>query len=295
VSLPPSIFQWGDILALEKKIRYIFFIVILNLLLSLGLAVSQGLRVQPMEINLSLAPGEEITKEVKVINETNKSFTVNVKKTDFDMSQNGELQFSEPNSLQNSICPWINISTEEISTPSQTTRRLDLRVLRPKANSCGDHWGFIFFETKGTIGTAQREGSNVGLKARFAVAVFQNDPTLQKTSGQITKLQTVYNAKKEAKQNSVTVKGSFKNESKKIINANLQYTIKNQTGKTIEKETEKDKLVLPEHTRTFSKKFSTSKWRPGRYIALFVVDYGGAKKVGGQSLFKIPENETSES
>lgn len=253
-----------------------------------GIGFGQGFMVQPMQIEISLAPGETYREEIVVTNLSEKDVQIQITKNDFAMKQDGTLEILKPGTSSLSLAGWLSLPSEELVVKAGRTESISLSITRPEDSSPKAYWGYLFVQNIEPITTK----GNIGVKFRFAIRILQIDPILQQR-GIVTAMQVELKEAEEGNSRTAVVFTTLANTCLNILKADVHFEIRDMTGTTVATHELKDRVVLPEHERrrTFSAEFPADDWPPGQYIALAIIDYGGETLSGGQWPFEIPEEE----
>jgi len=172
-----------------KKI--LFCLTVSTLLLNISIVSAQetgkngpSLRISPAIFDLDLRPGDNVTKEIYVFNESNKDAEIISEVADFSYNQNGQIVFSEEgveNAATTSMKKWMSYPEKEFPLKAGENKKLTFSINVPANAEPGGHYGVMFFKTK-----PQGEG-NVGVSARVGALVLVTLP------GNVTKTGSVSN------------------------------------------------------------------------------------------------------
>lgn len=275
------------------------------------LVEAQNISVQPMRIEVSLAAGESATKTIELFNQTQKKLTVSLTKVDFDMRKDGTVNVLNHNTTANSLSRWFKLPKNNIIMEPKEKKKILLKISHPNDSSIRSKWGGIMVRTNNFIETKtiEKDTREINLRLINIVAVLNNPPISLEKKGKITSLQvevissdhnkvqeskiesnTLANSK-EVELKQVSIDSTFTSTCKKILKVNGYLEIRNQEGQVINKKKIKDKVILPFYDRVFTASFPTKALKPGEYVALVVIDYGGKSLVGGQKSFKLSKNK----
>lgn len=255
----------------------------------------QGIKVTPMLIEISLAPGESYKQIIRLTNSAEETVTVLIGKTDFAIMQDGVLDLLEAGSLPTSLTSWFSLPTNEITVEGGETETLALSITRPPDSSPLARWSAIDIQSAGPIALLDNEGGiSIATYVKFVVAILQSDPEIITRSGYVTAMDVEIVESDECPgcpdwYRTVTLSATFSSRCDNILMTDVRFEIKDETGETMVAQVMTHKPILPRHNRIFRAAFSANDWPPGQYIALTIVDYGGDNPVGGQRPFEIPE------
>jgi len=263
----------------------IFLFVLLSSLASQG----QVIRINPMRIDTSLAPGEARQEVIEIHNLSEEPLIVRLSIADFALSETGAVRILEAGTSSPSIAGWLTLREEELQVDAGETRSVTLSILRPADSPALARWGCLVVEGSEPTGGAQPEGIGIRLTMKYVVAILQNDPTNSQKGGRVTELNVELVNSAEGNSPAVLVSATFANATINILQADVRFDVRDMTGETVVFEETQSRVILPETRRTFKAEFPASEWLPGQYVALVIIDYGGELLTGGQWPFEIPE------
>jgi len=250
---------------------------------------AQGIRVNPMCIDVSLAPGEARREMIELHNLSEEPLLMRLSIADFALNERGALQILEAGTSTSSLASWLTLSEEELRVEAGETRSVTVSILRPTDSSTLARWGCLIVEGGAPIAGMETEGIGVSITMKYVVAILQRDPTINQKDGRVTALNAQLVDSAEGASRAVLVSATFTNASINILKADVRFDVRDMTGDTVAYMEIRDRVVLPEGKRTFTAEFPTNEWLPGQYVALVIIDYGGESLTGGQWPFEIPE------
>lgn len=253
----------------------------------------QGFFVRPMRVEVSLAPGETVTRQLLIENRSEQDQIFVIQKADLAVDERGALKFLQFRTSHSSFGDRLSMSAEELLVEAGETGTITLTFSSPEDDDPQPRWGCLFVESAGPIGEVEiEEGASLGLKIRFAITLLQFDATKNEKSGGVTAMNSEISEPEEAESlREVVIYATFCNGCDNILKADARFEIRDVTGATLVQDEITDRWVLPRSQRAFSASFSAQDWLPGPYIALVIIDYGGETLTGGQLSFEIPKEE----
>ena len=284
-----------------KKVSISWVRALLFLLLGLvmvgSIAVNlqgQGITINPIVIDLALAPGELHTAILEIGNLSDKDVGIRIFAHDLSMDETGSFVVLEPGTSSSSLTDWLSLPMEDLVVKGGETEHFSISIIRPEENASNQaRWGCLVIETTDIIGTVESEGMSLGIKVRFVVGILQNDPALlTEKKGSVTAMNVEVVESEEESARTVAVSATFANNCPNILKAHVSFEVRDMTGATIATdEILGGRTVLPGYRKPFTVWFAADTWIPGQYIALAIIDYGGETLAGGQWGFEIPEEE----
>lgn len=219
-----------------------------------------------LEIATESAP---VSRTISVSNGGDKALHVRFYPGDFEQTETGENQFADLGTFARSCRERIRVYPDQASVlPGETQ---DVRVdMEPGAEGC---WSAVFFETA----SVARDGSLV--RQRIAAKVYGTLPGAR-AEGEITQLDI--REEKGTKEVALT----FRNVGEAPLRPQGTLEIRNFEGEVVAK-TEIDAFsALPGRDRTVRVPLGLI-GNPGEYLAVPILDFGGAYLAGGQLAFEV--------
>ena len=248
----------------------------------------QGLTISPPISELTIKPGESITKDIKLTNPTDKVITVTPKVMDFKAKgESGEPAFYDASveDSRYSLSKWITFTQTEIALTPQQVVDFKYSISAPSSAEPGGHYGVVFFaadqntpqENSSSVTLNSMVGSlllvkvpgdiseNAVLDSFFAnqFIYFGGDPKID------TVVRNLGNIHFKP-QGEILIKNMLGNESGKL-------TVNDQGGN-----------VLPDSARKFENVWQDNKFHLGLYTAMVHLTYGNfGKTLDGSLTFLI--------
>lgn len=239
------------------------------LLVSLPLAVSARVKVNPRKISFKLGPDGSYTGEFEIVNNSDSKLTFSLRLSDWDMSSGGRVSLKPVGSTNRSLGKWISGYPDRVKVPPKNSRTVDFSVDPPGGEDKG-RWG-AFLVRPLVQENEVREGLNVGIKVQYAVTLYQ-EPASKEKSGEITSFRFQRGEKK------LHAQFSFRNTSGSFLRPEGKLVLTNAAGKVTVKKSVRSFLVLPGHRRENTRQLD--KPPSGNYRATLTLDYGVPERVG---------------
>ena len=113
----------------------------------LNLLISVSLLVSPLRLEVTSYPGV-VTREVSVKNgDAYNEATVTVYSSDWDLNEEGKIQYHDAGTLDGSCSKWITINPAEFVLAPGELKEVRVSFEIP-SESAGGYWSVIFFEGK---------------------------------------------------------------------------------------------------------------------------------------------------
>ena len=215
-----------------------------------------------------------------------------IRPVDYIMDSEENVKTPTAGSYDFSLHPYFNLSTNNLKLEPGQKKKVQYTIDIPD-NVKGSRWIALYFEQKDVSQNNNEKDSknknsdgrqiNVKFEIRYRTLILTTVNNTEKPSGKVVGLQ------KEENKNSFKL--DFKNNGNVYYRASGRVDIRNNKGETVLKIPIEKFFVFPEQTRTVNiKDKEVKKLKPGEYIALAIIDYGGDQLVAGQLSFKISEN-----
>jgi|GEM_PF-3307185 len=253
---------------------------------------SASISLGAMKETVELLPGESYSNSVEVTNEGSEPTKVTVSLQDFTFGNGGGLGLLESGSVgENSLAKFIEFSPAEFELQPGESKSINYSFSIPEGNRL-PHWAaLVVKQVQGVESEGEADvGMQVNVGHKFAYAIVQYSGITQQPEGKITELTAEASTDGENEGNVIDVRAIFKNTSETIVKYEGYLELRDSSGQSIEKYgLPHDRLILPEKETAFTHRFEGSEIKPGQYLLIAVIDYGGQQKVGGQKMVTVGE------
>jgi hypothetical protein len=146
---------------MNKHYRIIFLVIIFFFLKA---EKSFALTVSPPLLELSSRPGEIISGEVKIFNESDSQATVNSSLVNFKSSgEDGVPSFTDSMDNQFGLVSWMKVNSNQITIQPSQWQSVPYSIEIPKNAEPGGHYATLFFsnqlpDSKDSVGIEQKVG-----------------------------------------------------------------------------------------------------------------------------------------
>jgi hypothetical protein len=227
--------------------------------------------ISPVNLELTLAPGESTTQNIIIVNRLGKTADFQITKEDFVGSQDPEKAtefLGDESAGITTAKDWITPDVNDISLNHGDRLNMQVKITAPENAVAGSHYAAIFASVSG--GESGMGNAKVKLVSRVGTLILINIPGNNRESGGITDFSS---DKKYYRQGPVGFSTTFQNTGNVYAKVRGEIAIKNILGTEIAHVTLKDWTVLSDSSRIQSAMWDR-KWLLGRYAADLTVFYG---------------------
>jgi len=250
--------------------------------------------VEPLSAWLQLSPGSEYSGTFSIKNVGQSEVTLNIVPVDFIYTENGEPVTLEPGTLGgNSLCPYITYSPTQMTLHPGEVRQVSYTVtLPPNANDpC---WAMLAVTPENPQEIeleSPEEGFRfvVRMSLKYLFTIVQQPPSSVRPAGQVVQMDAKGSTREDGTRR-VTVTLIFQNLVDDVLRCKVYFEVRDAAGDKLTRyDMPYEMIVLPHMTRNFVHTFEGLDWRPGEYLILGVVDFGGDYLAAGQYLATVRE------
>lgn len=109
---------------------------------------TKGLSITPTSLELTIKPGESVTKTISLSNFTEKTVDISVSRRNFTANgEEGEVFLTEEENAF-SLSSWIKTSPESQTLKPDQKKDFEVTITAPKNAEPGGHFGSVVFSTK---------------------------------------------------------------------------------------------------------------------------------------------------
>lgn len=281
-----AILDWRD--KMQKKI--LSFVVLFFLLSSsFGYAAIGGVRFYPARILFNAKPGETNTASVTVVNQRKKPISIEIEKKDYYITPDGKVSNSAPGTVKGGCSEFLSISPQKFDLEPGKRTAVRISINMP-AGSNGTYWANIYMNDvskrhfmKKDMG--KKRYVKIFMDYSWEVRVYETVPGTEIKSCSITDMQIT--PASEEKPSNIAIE--FENTGNTILRCKGRVEIRDEDGQTIRELLlgRKGKFgSLPYGKRVVEAEI-LEKLRPGDYVALTIIDYGGEELVAGELEFEV--------
>lgn len=240
-----------------------------------------GLTAIPPRLEITVNPGQIVTKEIKVRNESNQEKTISTSSKDFIVTDNLgtplQIENNDPSDNRWAASSWIQISPTRLKLKPGETKSLVITIITPEDALAGGHYAMILHTPNNQTIISQTGASietNVGTLLYLTV------------SGNITENASIkeFSAPKFSEYGPINFKTIITNLSDLHITPAGSISIYNMLGSKTDQIELKNTNIFPYTSREF---ISTLKQKLllGRYQAKLTAAYGTTGQVLAATIF----------
>lgn len=138
--------------------------------------------VYPIKLEMPVAPGGSLEKEIKVQNQHKDPLTIRTYVMDYEISKNNEFAFYPPGYESYSCARWISLNKADFNIPAGGEETVLVTLNVPKKVEPSGHYAVIFFES---VGKELKKGtSGVIAQGRIGTLILQSTPGKEKNKRQ---------------------------------------------------------------------------------------------------------------
>lgn len=255
-------------------------------------AAARAYKLSPLVTEIQAEPGKSYTAALDITGSATEPEQVLLSVSDWDKLANGDERAYKEDTLDRACGSWIALDRPLVTARAGAVEHVKISFTVP-AGASGTYWtaitavGSTRMMNAPSAGGEQR-GANVEAKLSYVAKVFINVTSGGIVEGKITAFefraaQPGLAAGKKPPQFDVT----FHNSGNLVVKPSGYVEIRSMDGETLSQiEIPSQMVALPLHDRILSAALKAPP-PPGEYIALAVLDYGGANLVAGEIRFEI--------
>jgi hypothetical protein len=235
-----------------------------------GSTSNSGLTVSPLTLEVTVKPGEQLRREVKVDNVTDRTLSLQAAPRNFIASgETGHPQITDENTPY-SLASWVTITPVQFTLAPKSSTKVTYVINVPVNAEPGGHFGSITVKTvpsqeSGSVAIVQEVGSLVLLRVPGDIKESADIESFKATPG-------------FSEKGPIDLELRLKNTGNVHFRPNSTVTITNLFGHKVAELKYEQGNVLPQSVRRFD-----TTWRPaglwGKYAATVTVVYGEHNQV----------------
>lgn len=246
--------------------------------------------VTPLYTEIDVLPGGSYSGIIHVTSGAGEE-SGHVYIADWKRLPNGDHEDNEPGTLPRSCGKWLVLSPTQFEFSAN--ENLDIRYsFNVPADATGSYWTYVMVEGRPRLLPPQ-PGVNTGLMinatARFAFRLVINVSKGRNVLGRINRVEVVPTPGDGLGNGAGLQAGIlFENTGNTFINARSYVEIRGFDGEVIHRSGILEFYAFPE-SEWWVRMPMDSSIPPGEYLALAVIEYGGATRVAGETRFTVSE------
>jgi hypothetical protein len=243
---------------------------------------ASSITVTPPRLAFTADGGGYFEGQIEVYGAADKEIRVKTYFMDWDFDEDGTVQFyAEPDQVARSATAWLRIEPSEFLLPAGSKRLVTVRGQVPPETPPGDYWSMFFVEF---LPYSVLQTSGMRMSGRVGGSITVTVPGPFTTKGRIDAFiiqKGLINGRPGI--NATLV---FTNEGDSVLEPTGRIEIKDLQNKRVGLLTIPPSKVLPQSRREIRLQ-EELRLKPGKYVAVAVVDYGGSKLAGYQTVFSV--------
>lgn len=243
---------------------------------------ASSISVTPPRLQFTAESGEHFEGQIEVYGAKAEEIRVKTYFMDWNIDPNGTVQFhNDGQAGERTATPWLKIEPAEFLLPAGSRRLVTISGQVPTGMLPGDYWSMFFVEF---VPSSTIQTSGVRMSGRVGGSITITVPGNVARRGRIDNFQIRQNPWNTPA--GLTAQVSFVNEGDTILEPTGRIEIKDFQNKTVGMMVIPEFKILPNSQRTLQLQEGL-KLKPGNYIAVAILDYGGTKLAGYQVIFVV--------
>ena len=244
--------------------------------------LANSITVTPPRLAFTAESGGYFKDQIEVYGASDKEIRVKTYFMDWDFDQEGTVQFyAEPGRVKRSATAWLQIEPSEFVLPAGSKKMVTISGQVPAGTAPGDYWSMFFVEFL-PYSALQMSGMRMSGRVGGSITVTVPGPvTVKGRIGDFAIQSTVTNGRP-----AISAAVLFVNEGDSVLEPTGRIEIKDLKNKKVGLVTIPPSKVLPQSSRQIRIQ-EELQLKPGNYVAIAVMDYGGSKLAGYQKVFTV--------
>jgi hypothetical protein len=236
---------------------------------------NDGIALAPARFELEMQPGSETTVVINLDYHTSKAGAgasrIVASLNDWNINQNGELQYYKAGTLTGSASPWIIYTPSEVTVQPGRTHAIRVTISVPKDAAPGDHLAALVVEQRPDTIKFNRNARQMLVRFRMASVFYITVP-------QTIRRGTLENLQATAGPEGITVTPTLKNEGNSRIRPLSSVQITDAGGRTVAELSEGESLPILGGALLSKSMLIDKTLPPGTYTVKYRVDFQGHGK-----------------
>lgn len=274
----------------DLKLRIQPLMVLCVGLLAFAARPAKAFDVTPISYEIDAERGESYVGTIQVTGGADEE-SVAVYVSDWDRLPNGDRVDNAPGKLPRSCGTWLSVSPSQFTVSTKNNVQVRYSFTVPES-ATGSYWTYIMLEgVPRAMPPLKRSGKNpgVGITAtmRYAVRIVVNLNEEQNVLGKINQVEILASPESDpAQSEGLMARFLFENAGNTFINARYYLELRSLNGETLYRSEIKEFYAFP--ASEYWVGLPVEQDIPeGKYLALFVVDYGGSARIASETRFTV--------
>jgi len=275
----------------KKVILLILPLVFLFLVLS-SLSTLAKIGVDSMYLSFNISSGTSAEYNFRVYNSSDKEEKIIIRFKDCIRDLNGRTLLNDPETLENSIIPYLEIVPRSFTIPANSSQAVNIKVKIPKEVS-GPHWGVVVIQTANTLKVNSESASDnskrleAEMSTGLGILLTQSDPDKMESKGEVRQITSIKSTEGDKAGYKLSI--LYKNTGTIYQFGTGWFELTNQQGEKVGRVNIDRFFVLPGGDIILSA-FFPKELSAGKYLVLGVVDTGSQDLIAGQQLLLVKED-----
>ena len=274
---------------MQKNVLSVVVTLFLLLSPSVGYAAIGGVRFYPARVFFNAKPGEIKTASVTVINQREKPISMEIEKKDYYITPDGKVSYSAAGTIKGGCSEFLSISPQKFNLEPGERTEVRISIIMP-AGSNGTYWASIYMNDVSKRHFMKKDMGKeryvkIFLDYSWEVRVYETVPGSEIKSCRITDMQIT--PASEEKPSNIAVE--FENTGNSILKCKGRVEIRDEDGQSIREVllNKNGKFTGFPYGKRVVEAEILEKLRPGDYVALAIIDFGGEELVAGEIEFEV--------
>lgn len=265
----------------SKNWRWLILLTFMVGFFSLS-GLASSITVTPPRLTFTVDSGGYFEGQIEVYGAPDREIRVKTSLVDWDFDQNGTVRiYSEPGQVGRSATAWLQIEPGEFVLPAGSKRIVTFSGQVPAGSAPGDYWSMFFVEFL-PYAVMPTSGMRMSGRVGGSITVTVSGPTT--VQGRIDSF-TVQSGLVNGHPG-ITADLTFANEGDAVLEPTGRIEIKDLQNNRVGMVEIAPFKVLPRSKRDVQLQ-KELRLKPGKYVAIAVLDYGGTKLAGYQKVFTV--------
>lgn len=236
---------------------------------------SDGIALAPARFELEMEPGAETTVVINLDYHTSKPGAgpsrIVASLNDWNINEDGELQYYKAGTLSRSASPWIIYSPSEVTVQPGQTHAIRVTISVPKDAAPGDHLAALVVEQRPDTIKFNRSARQMLVRFRMASMFYITVP-------QTARRGSLENLQAAAGPQGITITPTLKNEGNSHIRPLSSVQITDSRGRTVAEIQQGESLPVLGGSLLSKSMHIEKSLPPGTYTVKYRVDFQGHGK-----------------
>lgn len=243
-----------------------------------------GFTVTPPRIEFQGIPGETCTDTITVINLGDTEEEIQLNLFDWTIDAGGILQNLAPATLEQSLCPWVSLSSDwQFKLRAGESREVEVKVEVPDDPGEGSHWGMIVVSGNPVAAEAEEGQFVMRVNVTYGICLYYTNPRSALRSGVISNVNV-----SSDEEHGRMITFDFTNTGNTFLRPQGYILVRDTSGADVCDIDVEEFFVLPGAKCQVNEKIEET-LAAGYYLAIVVIDYGEDNLVAGQRGFEIEQ------